>query len=307
MGKSTPSPPPQPDPVATAQAQGAANKEAILESARLNQFNIQSPYGSRSFSGTLGEPDRTMTIGLSPEGQQAYEAQQGLTTGLSQFGANTLFPQVEQAFQEPLDFGGAPALPEFGQGFTPEQLMENAGALEQSTYQRGLNRLQPQFDEAADQINTTLFARGIDPMSEAGRRERERLERSQGEQMENLALSSIGAGRAEQSRLLAEQRAQDALGQQLGMGQRQQFISEQMARRSQPINELAALLQGAPAIGTPQFPNPASYQIAPGDVQGQIAQNYQNQLNLYNQNRSQQANSFGNLLGTAGQLGMLLL
>ena len=61
--KDSPSPPAQPDYAAAAQAQGAANKEAAIASAKLSNPNITSPYGNQ-----------TVTYGTPSFDQAAYDA-----------------------------------------------------------------------------------------------------------------------------------------------------------------------------------------------------------------------------------------
>ena len=114
MGKSAPSPP---DPVATANAQAAANKEAVRESALVNQINQISPWGQVGFTGGIGEPDRTQTTTLDPLDQYILDQQRAIGVNLLGMGQNQLIPAVSQALGQPLDFsqlpqirGGAPAL-----------------------------------------------------------------------------------------------------------------------------------------------------------------------------------------------------
>lgn len=73
--KDSPSPPPAPDYTGAAQAQGAANREAAIASAKLSNPNITSPYGNQ-----------TVTYGTPSFDQAAYDAamakyNQGRPTG----------------------------------------------------------------------------------------------------------------------------------------------------------------------------------------------------------------------------------
>lgn len=63
--------PDPPDPYATAAAQSAANKDAVRESARMNQINETDPYGTKTWSGSYGQD-------ISPEMEAQY-LQQGKT------------------------------------------------------------------------------------------------------------------------------------------------------------------------------------------------------------------------------------
>lgn len=56
---------------------------------------------------------------------------------------------------------------------------------------------------------------------------------------------------------------------------RQQGINEKLLERTQPFNELAAIMQGSPAITAPQGANPAQYQVAPADIAGLIQNQYE--------------------------------
>jgi len=103
------------------------------------------------------------------------------------------------------------------------------------------------------------------------------------------ALSAIGAGGAEQSRLF-----------NLAQQGRQQGINEQLLERTQPINELAAILQGSPAVGQPQFGQQAQYQVAPADVMGAQQMAYGGQMNAYNAANQYNAAGMGGLYSLGG-------
>src|SRR4051812_43567902 len=105
-----PKAPAAPDPVATANAQSAANRDAVLASAQTNQFNQISPYGSLSYTGTIGQPDRTMTIALAPEQQAALDKQNALTSSLYGL-ANDQTGRIAGNIASPFSFQGMPAAP----------------------------------------------------------------------------------------------------------------------------------------------------------------------------------------------------
>jgi hypothetical protein len=64
-----------PDPLATAQAQQGVNQEALRYAALMNQINQTGPFGSVSYSGEIGSPNRTQTTTLSPEIQAILNGQ----------------------------------------------------------------------------------------------------------------------------------------------------------------------------------------------------------------------------------------
>lgn len=241
---SAPSPP---DPRETANAQAEANRRAIRESAEINQIDINSPWGRQYYTGTIGQPDRALNIELTPGGERSRLAQEQLTELLSGFGLETLGPQV---------------MDRLGQG--------DSRRVEDAIYQRGLERLQPEYEEGREALRSRLIGQGLSPGSRAYEQAMGQFGRREADALENLALSSISQGAA-----------------------------ENRAQRSQSINELAALLQGAPAIGSPATQMPTQYQMAPPDIAGLTMGNYAGQLNAYNT----RANELGGLYGLGGQLG----
>lgn len=281
MSKGGPSPP---DPVATANAQAAANAAAVRESALVNQINQITPFGSETFTGEIGTPGRTRITALDPADAANLGTQRRIGAGLFGIGENALLGQAQGALGSPLDFSGLPQISGAG------DLAGAAQPLEQATFQRGLNLLQPGLDQRERDLEVRLANQGIPRGSDAFNEATGNFERGRAQQLENLSLSSVGAGRAEQSRLFGlEQTA------------RQQGLSELLTQRSQPINELSALLRGGPSIQGPQFAPPAQFGVAPPDVQGAI-----NNAFAIQSQQAQQGNSdlFGGLFGL-GQAAIL--
>lgn len=77
---------------------------------------------------------------------------------------------------------------------------------------------------------------------------------------------------------------------------RQQALQEQFALRNQPINEITALLSGS-QVAAPNFNQfqPQAFPVT--DVAGNIWQNYQGQMNNYNQQMGARNSLLGNLFG----------
>lgn len=108
--------PDAPDPYATAAAQGKVNAEAIKQAAQYNQVNQVTPFGSQSWSGELGSPDRTVTTTLNPQTQNLINSQMGISQGLTDAAQSRL----GQITNQPFSLGGIP-------GATPGQLTSNLG------------------------------------------------------------------------------------------------------------------------------------------------------------------------------------
>lgn len=275
MGKkSGGSPPPAPDPAATAAAQGAANKEAVYESARVNQINEATPYGAVSYSGEIGSPDRTRTTSLAPEQQSQFDQQNQLAEILG--GA-----AINRGGQVPMDpFAIQANLPRVGD-FSGDDM-------ERAQYGRALELMQPEMERQERSFETTMANRGIPLGGEAYNDARGQFDRSRDDMLSGAAFNAMNAGNAEQGRQygLARTEYGDALNRQL-------------TERQQPMNELAAILQGTPAFQSPTAGSTAQYQVAPADYMGATFNKYQGDMNAYNQ----QQNSRNSMLGGLAQLG----
>lgn len=274
-GKGGGSAPAAPDPAATAAAQAQANKEAVRESALVNQINQITPYGRVSYMGELGgtnedgSPTRSMTLTLPDQVQRALEGQQAVTGGLTEF-ARQFVPRVADSLSVPFNTANIGQRPEYNEG--------TRGRVEQALF----DRLQPQFDRDQAALDTRLANQGIGIGSEAYRNAQDDLSRGR----TDARLAAVNQAGAEAQR--------DFGLQQQSYGQ---AISDALLNRGQGLNEVSALIQGAPAINTPSAPQPAQYQIAPPDILGANALNYQGQLNAYNQNQANNRAAMGGLFG----------
>lgn len=274
MGKRSPSPPPAPDPGAIAAQQAAANVEAARETARLNQFNQVTPFGTLTFTGELGAPDRTATTALSPQGQATFDIQQALAQQLSQLATQ----RAGQIPTDPFSFAGLPSAPTGD----PAERIRIEEAL--------LGRLEPQFERQEDRLRTRLANQGITQGSEAFGNALEDLNRAR----TDARLAAIAQGGVEQQRQFGLQQAA-----------RGTALQEALTGRALPQNELAALLQGAPAVGIPNFGQPGQIGIAPPDVLGAQGLAQQSAINQFNQQQALRGAQLGGLsqLGTAAILG----
>lgn len=225
-------------------------EEALTQFSRFSQIGQQTPFGSLSFEGAIGSPDRRQVIRLSPERQAQLESTQRIQGGLLGVGEGQV-PFIADQFADPLSFDDlSPVL-------GGQDLLSSAAELEGATFDRGRSLLQPGFDRQRTNLETQLANQGIPRGTAAYNEAFDRLERSQGEQLERLAQSSVAAGRAEQSRLFG-----------VGTQRRQQEIGELLTQRGQPLAELAALLGQAPAPQSPQFPQIASQSVPVPSVAG---------------------------------------
>lgn len=381
IGKKTPK---APDPVATANAQATANAEAVRESAKVNQIGTTGPWGRTYFTGDIGTPDRRQVTELSQAGQQIHNNEADIGQALTGRGRG-LAVQIQG--QQPFSLEGAPAggqsqrvnfnAPSHGQNpfqfgiddinsassisreglpTAPWEQDRDAhiAAVEQATYDRSFNQMRPEIDRQRSELETRLANQGIALDSDTYKREIDRFERGVHNQLNDLSLGSVAAGRQEDSRLynqglagrgqafgeettakqFDQSEAQRLLQTRLGKGAfdqseaqrlfgqalaeadfargedqrmfgnqnttRDRAIQESLLERTQPMNELAAILQGSPALQGPPGANPGQYQVQPADVMGSTYANYQNQLNSANASRQGLFGLLGTAAGIAG-------
>lgn len=251
------------DPMDLANAQSNANQQAIKTSAQFNQINQNTPFGSVSWSGAIGSPDRTMNVSLSPAMQQQLDLQNKTATTMLGQAVN----RANALPQTPFSLSGLPQMPGVG------DFSGDATRMEQATFDRAKNLMAPQFADQQRSMQTQLANQGIPIGSEAYTRAMDQMARSQNQAYENAALSAVGAGRQEQSRLFG-----------LGQAARQQGLNERVLERRMPYEELAALLGGAPQQPMPQFGQPAQYSASPVDVMSPAMANYNAQMQRYQSN-----------------------
>lgn len=275
-GKSGPRPP---NPYVVAEAQTQANRQAIADSAQMNRYNTVSPFGNVLWN-RPNDPAApwTQSIDLNPMQREQISQQQEIATGLGRLGLG----QIDQI---PTDRFSLEGLPELRTDFG-----DQAGELERATYDRAMQLMTPGFEQQERRLQTQLATQGIPIGSEAYETETENFRRGMREAELAAALESVGRGRQEQSRLFG-----------LNQAARQQGISDLVLERTQPMNELAALLQGSPALQTPQVPGTAQYQQSPADISGLIQGNYQQRSANRNAAKAGMANLAGSGM-TAGAL-----
>jgi hypothetical protein len=272
MGKK--SGPSAPDPAATAAAQSQANKEAVTESAKVNQINTVSPYGSTSFSGTIGGPDRTQTTTLSPSGQTQLNQQNQVAEGLG----NKALQIYDYLPTNQFNYDGV------------KQVSDNYDANRQAAtdkvYGMLTNNTQRDFDRSEETLRAKLASQGLGQNNEAYKRELEAFNDSKNTAFNNASATAYTQGLNE---------ANNAYNTDTQTRNRQ--IQERLQERQVPANELSAILQGTPAFTNPQTPSQAQYSVNAPDVAGLINNNYQNQVNQANQ----RASKFGSTVGNIGQ------
>lgn len=226
--------PEAPDPKEVAAAQAEANIKTAQEQARLAMTGQVTPFGSIQYVRDPSSPSGFRAVqNLSPE-QQALLAQgQDLQ---AQYGgiAGEQLGRVGDVFGTPFDLSAARG---------------NEISDIQSTF------LDPQWDQRAQELQTSLLNRGIRPGSEAYENEMRMFNDQRSRAYDAMFLDAF-------------QIANNAA----------------LTERNIPLQDLAALGIGAFPQGTqqPGFAQTPTPGVAPTDVIGPTYQSYQGELNAYN-------------------------
>jgi hypothetical protein len=278
FGKGGGKAPAPPDPYATAAAQATANKETAIAEKQLNMVNQFTPYGSLEYRHTDWGPDRTplysafQTLSPNQAKMKTLTDQAGIKYGET---ANSQMDLVRDRLSSPLDFGQL--------GPAPEINNEMRQQVADSMYQR----MNPQFDRDQERLESQLINQGLQRGSEAWNEAQYDRNRAKNDAM--LAIDNASLGQAAQLYGLEE-------------GERNARINELAMQRSQPLNELAAMLTGS-AVQNPQFVNTPMTSMNAPDIMGATYANYNGQMDAWKQN---QANGNGFMSGLFGIGGSVL-
>lgn len=285
MGKSSPKAPAAPDPVATANAQTASNKETALWNAALSNVNQMTPYGNLVYTKTGGSstepPQYTATTTLTPEQQKVLSNQNAFDIGTSKLGADQV-SRVAQALAAPVDYSGLPKAP------GTDDFSADRDKITDSLYGQYTRSLDPQWQQEKTAFDSQMYAKGIQPGSEAYKTAYDDFNRSKNDAYGAARSQAVGAGGAEQSRLFG-----------LGTSAHQQAVQDYLSQREQPLNEATALMSGS-QVSQPNFSNISMPSAQAGDVQGATYNSYQGALNNYNQQLASSNATKGGLFGLAG-------
>lgn len=280
-GKGAPAAPAAPDPAATAQAQAAANKEASIAQANINMVNQYTPQGSLEYSqrGTAsdGTPQYSATQTLSPDQQALYDLTNQAAQKYGQT-ANTQLDAVSNKLSQPLDFSSLGGVPQ-----------ANQQALTDS-YNSIIQRNQPQADRQLSTLQTSLANQGIGVGSQAYSSAMDDYNRSQNDF--NLGAQGQAIGQ---------------MGQLYGLQSSayNQGANAIVQQRSEPLNELAAMLTGS-QVQNPTYVNAPQQQVQPADVMGATYASYngaQNTANIQNQAKNASNQGLYGLLGSGAMAG----
>lgn len=319
----TPKAPAAPDPVATAKAQTESNVNTGVANTVMGNANEIGPYGNVTYNqigsqnvGGVDVPRFERVTQLSPDQQRILELNNQFDIGSGQL-ANSQVDRLKGILDTPISADNLATQRADGMISAPQfsKMQENDWSQDRQRVEDAMMaRMNPQIERDRAALENRLANQGIRPGSEAFREAIALADR----QTNDLRLQTVLAGGQEQSRLagLDQSRlgfnnsaeAQNFSGQidarNFQNATREAELAEQMRLRTQPINEITALMSGS-QVQTPQAAQYRPGTVASTDVAGITQQNYQNQLAAYNQKVAQQnamLGGIGGLIGTAATI-----
>lgn len=251
--------PDPPDPKDTSAAQTGTSISTAIANAWLGNTNKVGPDGTTSFnqSGSYKFTD--------PFTGKTYDVPRFTETV-------TMSPEQRAIYdQQTAAKGNLAGLAEQQSGFLQDYMAQPVDLSNEATEARlmelGRKRLDPVMAQRDEATRSRLANQGIFAGSEAYDREVERMGQQENDAYNSLLLSGRG-----------------------------QAVQEALAERNQPLNEITALLSGS-QVSQPQFSGNQMPQIPTTDNAGLINQNYQQQMQAWQQRQAGTQNLLGGLFG----------
>lgn len=259
-----PSPPKPPDPKETSAASTSTNVGTAIANANLGNVNQVTPDGSLTYDQTGTYTWNDPYTGKSYEIPR-YTATQSLTPEGQAIHDTNVGTQQNLA-----DIGNQQS--DFLKGFLSNPIDLSSGNVEKYIDNHFGDDFNKQWGQQQDQLLTRLANQGIGAGSEAYQNALDQFSTQRGNAYDNLYGN-----------------------------QYQNAVKDITAERSQPINEITALLSGS-QVAQPNLVNTNMPTIPTTDVAGLINTNYNQKLGAYQQQMAQRNGILGGLfgLGSAG-------
>lgn len=220
-------------------------------------------------------PQYTSTVTLNPQSQAILDAQLASERSLSELGGEQI-GRIRQSVASPYSYSGLPSV--YGEGDTALARQRAEEAI--------MSRMNPQFAQDEESLRTRLINQGIGQGSEAYRRE-----------MDQFGQTKTDA--RQQAILRAQDYANALLNESLT--RRNQAIQEYDTQRNAPLNEYIGLTSGT-QIQNPQFSSRDMGAIPNSNYTDLVNQQYQGNINAYNQRQAGQNATMSSLFGLGGSL-----
>jgi hypothetical protein len=308
MGKGSGSAPSAPDPQELTQAQSKANIDAILASQFVNSTPTFTPFGSQQF---YVSPTGQYSQVQAPSQPELERLASGYALGNTVL--NRALTGVDQI--RPLDFSTAPSavtsldLSRLPGVMSADQFAGERRRIEDSIYGRQAEMLRDDFNRRDERLENRLVNQGLRLGSEGYGEARRQLGETENQAYADARTRAIQFGGDEFARAfgMSLQGRQQGFGEQktqasLANQARAAAIQEQLLGRQVPLQELQTYAGFAPGLGMQQFLGTPNYQVAPADVTGATNNQFNAQMNAYNQAQQRQSSNIGALAGVGGAI-----
>jgi hypothetical protein len=305
--------PSPPDPYAVSNAQTQSNEATANYEAQLNRVNQVTPLGTSTWNGT--GPGATQTISLTPQAQQDLTNQLNQDVALSGLGGR-LTDAAGTSLQGQINTNGLPALSggpgllgniQTGLNYSnlpqvPTDFNQATQQAQNAVYNQATSRLDPQWQQQQEQLDSSLANQGITQGSQAYQTAQDNFQRAKTDAYNQANYSAIGAGNALEGQLYgqalagrqeganeantqgsftntAQQQQYDQALQNAAFGNqaRSQGLTEQTNLQELPLNELNAL-RSQSQVQMPTFSQVPTSQVAPTNVSGNVWNAYNAQV-----------------------------
>lgn len=293
--------PKPPDPYATAAAQTQSNIGTASANAMIGNANENNPYGSVNYSQTgtgyitdskgtkTAVPTYTRNVTLSPDEQQLFDKQNQMQQNLADIGVQQT-GKIGGLLNTSLNTQGLPDWQNYASA--PGLKTTYAGAEDtQNAYSadrdKVTNALMTRYNAINDPVNAaqevSLAARGLSP----GSQNWGSVQDAQGRSRNDAATQAILAGGQEQSRMLTDAynaanfyntaATQGFQNQNVATANannlRGSELTERQNLRTEPLNEISALMSGS-QVSVPQFQPYNAPSVAGTPIGQYIQDNY---------------------------------
>lgn len=285
LGPDEPDTPDIPDYRGAAEATGESAREALTQQTWANRANQYTPWGQSTwnpFNATDPATGQRVTrwsqnVKLTPEMQQALDAQQDIQRQRSDIGAG-LIGRAGEEFSDKMDWGEFGDLQELG--FDPSEYTSGLGDIDpnqfrqqasDAMYQQATSRLDPRFEQQSEALEVKLRNQGLRAGDQAYDAAMGNFERGKTDAYSQAQNQAMLAGRGEAAQMFGQQTGLEAQrfgqfqgleGQRLGQATtmadyanklRQSGMAEEMQKRGFSLNEINALMSGQ-QVQMPQMP-----------------------------------------------------
>jgi len=293
--------PKPPDPYSTAAAQTNSNVNTATANAIIGNANENNPYGSVKYN-TIGYqtitdskgnktqvPQYQRDVTLSPEQQQLFNKQNAMQQNLADIGVQQT-GRIGGLLNTSLNTEGLPdwqsyaAAPTLKNTYAGAEDTQNAYSADRDKVTAALMQRYNAINDPANAAQEAqLAARGLSP----GSQNWGSVQDAQGRSRNDAASQAILAGGQEQSRMLADA-ASAANFYNTAQGQdfanlntatanannlRGQQLQERQTLRTEPLNEISALMSGS-QVSVPQFSPYNAPSVAGTPIGQYIQDNY---------------------------------